>query len=40
MIENLGIIVLLILSFGYGLYALVKKAVKDAYREINEQKKS
>ncbi len=39
MIESFGIIVLLILIFGYGLYALIKKAVKDAYREMDEQKK-
>lgn len=40
MIESLGIIVVLTFAIGYGLYALIKKAVKDAYREMDEHKKS
>lgn len=40
MIESLGIIVVLVFAIGYGLYALIKKAVKDAYREMDEYKKS
>lgn len=39
MIESLGIIFVLILAVGYGLYALIKKAVKDAYREMDDYKK-
>ena len=40
MIESLGIIVVLTFAIGCGLYALIKKAVEDAYREMDEHKKS
>ncbi len=39
MLESLGIIFVLVIAAGYGLYALVKKAVKDALREVNTERK-